>query len=257
MTTVITIANLKGGVAKSTTAVSLAHGLARKGKDVLLVDFDPQGQAATCLGLHPEPGVFYLLTMGYGPSETAYLRQYIRDTGREHLWLMAGDQTTSAAQVVMQAQNQPVNVVRKALERFMRGGPDYMILDTNPSVGGVMERAIWAADLVLVPTNCQYLSTDSVLKLTELLRVLRSDKGWQGALLGIVPTFYHPQEKEAQAALNDLRAGFGEMVLPTIHRAAVLGECPGESKTIFEKDPDCRAAEEYQWLVNLVLKSRG
>src|SRR5512133_1516490 len=111
-TKVICIANQKGGVGKTTTAVSLAHGLARKGKQVLLIDLDPQGQSATALGLPPEAGAFYLLTMGHSLSETTVIRQWLRDTGRENLALVPGDQQTMAAQTVLNAQDRPVSCIR-------------------------------------------------------------------------------------------------------------------------------------------------
>ena len=163
---------------KTTTAVSLGAGLALKGRDILLIDLDPQGQCAITLGLSPEPGAFYLLTMGSTPNETAFIRQYVRNTGREHLWLLAGDQTTMAAQTVLNAQEKPISAVRDAVSRFARSGLQYIIFDTAPSVGGIQERAIWAADLVLIPTSTEYLSTDSVRKIVDTLIYLQKEKAW-------------------------------------------------------------------------------
>jgi chromosome partitioning protein len=253
-TKIIAVSNQKGGVGKTTTAVSLAAGLAKEGREVLLVDLDPQGQCAITLGLKPEPGAFYLLTMGSSPQENSFVRQYIRNTGRERLWLLAGDQTTMAAQTIINAESRPVSYIRDAISRFTRNGLNYIIFDTAPSVGGIQERAIWAADLVVIPTSTEYLSTDSVRKITDTMLILQREKAWQGALLGVLPTFYHDQLREHRAAMQDLQAGFGERVLPPVHRSTTLSECPGESKTIFEKDPRSRSAIEYQALVDLVIK---
>lgn len=251
---IIVIANQKGGVGKTTTAVNIAHGLAERGKEVLIVDFDPQGHAATALGLKSEPGAFYLLTMGTGPQETVFLKQFIRNSGRDRLWIIAGDRETSAAQIMINAKDQPISWVRSSLERFNHSNLEYVVVDTSPSVGGIQERALWAADLVIVPTGPEYLSTDSVRKTIEMMETLKQQKAWKGHLLGILPTMLQDQLREHRASLEDLHKKYADLILPAIHRAAVVAECPGEAKTIFEKDPTSRAALEYSEIVKLVLK---
>ncbi len=138
-TRVICVANQKGGVGKTTTAVTLADGLARKGKQVLLIDLDPQGQSATALGLRPEAGAFYLLTMGDSATESAFVRQWLRETGRENLRLMPGDQQTMAAQTVLNAQEKPISAIQQSIRRFTKDDLHYIIFDTAPSVGGIQE----------------------------------------------------------------------------------------------------------------------
>ena len=257
---VICVTNQKGGVGKTTTAVSLAHGLARKGKAVLLIDLDPQGHVATALGMKPESGTFYLLTMGRTPQEMNFVHQWVRQTGRENFWIIAGSQETMAAQTVMNAQNKLVSHIREAVTSLMvkslanAKGFDYLIFDTAPSVGGIQERAIWAADLVLIPTATEFLSTDGVKRISEMMVVLQREKAWQGKLLGVLPTFYDEQTRESASAIDDLHHGFREHVFQPIHRATVLRECAAEGITIFEKDPRSRSAEEYRLLVDLVLK---
>lgn len=256
---VICVTNQKGGVGKTTTAVSLAHGLTRKGKAVLLIDLDPQGQAATALGMGPEPGAFYLLTLGRTPQEVGFVQQWVRHTGRENLWLLAGSQETMAAQTVLNAANKPVSHIREAIIPIMtralgEKALDYVLFDTAPSVGGIQERAIWASDLVLIPTATEFLSVDGVKKVSDTMLVLQNDKAWRGALLGVLPTFYDEQTRESASAFNDLQHGFGERVLAPIHRATLLRECAAEGVTIFEKDSRSRAAEEYRAVVDRVLR---
>ena len=253
-TKIISISNQKGGVGKTTTAVSLAHALARKGRQVLLVDLDPQGQSATALGRSPASGVFYLLTMGMAPAESAFIKSLIQPTTRDGLWLLPGDQQTMAAQTVINAQDRPVSCIRESLARLFHPGLDYVILDTAPSVGGSQERAVWAANLVIVPTATEFLSADGVSKVIQMISILQNKKSWKGSLLGILPTFYDEQTRESKSTLKDLRQTFGQSLLGPIHRATILRECAAEAHTIFEKDPDCRAAQEYQALANLVMK---
>nr|MBC8333485.1 ParA family protein [Anaerolineae bacterium] len=241
-TKIITIANQKGGVGKTTTVLNLAHGLARQGKHVLVVDLDPQGQCATALGLKPEEGAYYLLTMGLKPQETQFIKQYVRNTGRENLWLIPGDQTTNAAQTVINARDYAVSWIRETITRFTSNGHlDYIILDTAPSVGGIQERALWAADLVVLPSSTEYLATDGVKKVTQTLLALQNEKGWSGSLLGVLPTMFRDQLREHKAAIAELQTGFPDKILNPIRRATTLSECPGEAMTIFEKDPQSRS----------------
>ena len=253
-TKLICIANQKGGVGKTTTAVSLAHGLSQKGRKVLLIDLDPQGQSATALGRSPEPGVFYLLTMGMTPQETAFVQSWMRFSGREGLYLLPGDQQTMAAQTVLNAQDQPISAIRHSISRFFKEGLDYIIFDTAPSVGGIQERAVWASDLVIVPTATEFLSADGVSKVLSMLSILQEKKNWQGNLLGILPNFYDEQTRESKATMENLHERFNTSILAPIHRATILRECVAAGQTIFEADPLCRAAKEYLALTQLVLK---
>ena len=253
-TKVICIANQKGGVGKTTTAVSLAHGLALRDKQVLLIDLDPQGQSATALGRSPEPGVFYLLTMGASPQETTFVQSWVRSSGREGLYLYPGDQQTMAAQTVLNAQNQPVSSIRASIKRFFKDGLHYIIFDTAPSVGGIQERAVWASDLVIVPTATEFLSADGLGKVLRMMSILQHKKKWEGALLGILPTFYDEQTRESKTTMESLQERFRESLLPPIHRATILRECAANGQTIFETDLVCRAAAEYQALTQLAMK---
>ncbi len=251
---VICITNQKGGVGKTTTAISVAHGLARKGKHVLLIDLDPQGQAAVALGMTPEPGAYWLLAAGQSPQEQKIVRQWLRESGRDNLVIIPGNQMTMTAQTIINAENRPVSCIRKAIEAFIRSNLDYIIFDTAPSVGGIQERAIWASDLVIIPSATDYLSTDGVRKIAETILMLKNERSWAGALLGILPTLFDEKTRESKAAISDLKKGFGARVLEPIHRATILRECAAEGQTIFEKDLEARAAIEYQEIVNQVLK---
>jgi len=253
-TKVICIANQKGGVGKTTTAVSLAHGLSQKGRRVLLIDLDPQGQSATALGHNPEPGAFYLLTMGTTPQETTFVQSWVRLSGREGLYFLPGNQQTMAAQTVLNAQDKPISAIRQSIQRFFKDGLHYTLFDTAPSVGGVQERAVWASDLVIVPTATEFLPADGVSKVLLMLSILQEKKNWRGNLLGILPTFFDEQTRESKATMENLQEKFDASLLSPIHRSTLLRECAAEGKTIFEFDPMCRASKEYLTLTQHVMK---
>jgi chromosome partitioning protein len=255
-TKVICIAGQMGGGGRTTTAVSLAHGLAKSGRRVLLIDLDPQGQSATALGRNPEPGAFYLLTMGSTPQETAFVQSWVRFSGREGLYLLPGDRQTMAAQTALNAQDKPISATRQAIQRFFREDLHYIILDTAPGIGGTLcwERAVWASDLVIVPTATEFLSADGVSQVLLMMSILQERRNWRGNLLGILPTFLDEQTRESKATMENLKERFDAGVLAPIHRSTLLGECAAEGRTILEKDGLCRAAKEYLALTRHVLK---
>ncbi len=245
---IITVANQKGGTGKTTTVVTLAHGLALKGKRVWIVDVCPQGQCAVALGIEQEMGLFNLLVGGRPLDEV------LRNTGREGLFLVPGDKRTAIAQTVLDSERAGIDALAQAIRpAWGQSRPDYIIIDTAPAVGGLQEMALWAADLVVVPCATDYLASDGAVRIMETMGKL-SSLGWQGKLLGILPTFYDDVTRESQAMLKDLQEAFGQdQVLPQVHRATILRECVAEGKTVWEKDPDARAAREYAALVWEVL----
>ena len=247
MTTTITIANQKGGVGKTTTAVTLAHGLVQEGKRVLLVDLDPQGQCATILGLKPEPGAFNLLVAEHPLGEV------IRSTDRENLFVVLGDRKTATAQTVLNVQRAPISFVQSKILPAAKDGIDYIIMDTSPSVGELQEQALWASDGVLVPCAVDYLASDGVFNIAVTLKRIHDEFNWKGKILGILPTFYDSVTRESKATLQDLQKRFDKLLLAPIHRATVLRECAVEGKTIFELDASSRAASQYRELVQYVL----
>ena len=248
MTKTITIANQKGGVGKTTTAVNLAHGLVLEGKRVLLVDLDPQGQCATILGLKQEPGVFNLLVAEHK------LVQVTRTTDRQGLFVVLGNSKTATAQTVISVQRSPVSYTyEKIVHPASEDDYDYLIIDTPPSVGELQVQSLWASDGVLIPCSVDYLSSDGVFSIIETLNRIGQEFNWKGSVLGILPTFYDNVTRESKATLRDLRENFDQLVLRKIHRATILRECAVEGKTIYELAPASRAAKQYSRLVESVL----
>ena len=236
---IITIANQKGGVGKTTTAVTLAHGLALNRGNTLLIDLDPQGQCATALGLPQEPGIFnYLIANRPTPD--------IVRSARDNLEIIPGDSQTAYVQLLWSAQNRPIDYFKHQIKRLLAVF-NFILIDTSPSIGGLQERALYAADLVYIPTACDYLSASSVGMTINTIHTIQSP-----ARVNILPTFYDETTKESNLVLSELRSSYLYNLVEPIHRATILRECAAEGLTIWEKDPTSRAAHEYASLVHQI-----
>jgi chromosome partitioning protein len=130
---------------------------------------------------------------------------------------------------------------------------DFIFLDTAPSVGGIQERALFAADRVLIPTATEFMSTNGLGQMMTALEDM-AKRGWKGKLLGILPTFYDESTTESKETMQELQQTFEEAILPPIHRATLLREAPAEGKLVYELDPQHRATREYHALSEFVIR---
>lgn len=243
---IITVTNQKGGVGKTTTVITLAHGLARAGKRALIVDLDPQGQCAVALNIPQESAVFNLLV-----SEMP-ARNFVRETGRERLQIVPGNKKTTVVQAtyVVDPHSYPLDAIATALKP-LADFYDYILLDTSPSVGGLQERAIWAANYVVIPVSTEFLSLQSLGETMSTINTFL-ERGWKGKLLGILPTHYDQVTRECQKAIAYLTENFAKSVLTPIRRATILRDCASEGITIWEKQRE--ESIGYTALVDTVIK---
>jgi chromosome partitioning protein len=242
---IICVANQKGGVAKTTTTVSLAHGLTLRGKRVLLIDLDPQGQAATLLGIdHSEACYDFLVS-----KRTQY--HQVMTEARSNFFIIPGNKETNTAGVVV--RDKPIDLLAEKIAPALEDGFDYILMDTAPSVNDIQVRAIYACNYLLAPTAVDFLSSEGVYQLIETAEEVKNTYKWRGELLGILPTFFDAT-KESRANIDELKTNFSKSILEPIHRAVSLRESAAIGKTIFEVDPKGRAAKEYFGLVDYVLK---
>lgn len=253
MTTVVTITNRKGGVGKTTTAVTLAHGLALKGRRVLLVDLDPQGHVCAALGCPVTEDARFDVHCWL--AEKMILRD-VAARARERLWMVVGNCRTAAVERLMCIQEWQGGWLADRLRNYRASRTrldgidiDVVVVDTGPSVSRLQEEALLAADLVVIPSAVDYLSNAGVADLVHGLTRMQQQEGWRGRLLGVLPTFYDDLTRESRVNLDELAATFGDLVLRAVHRATVLRTCAAEGKTIWEIDPKGRAATEYAELV--------
>lgn len=223
--TILTIANQKGGVGKTTTAVTLAHGLAMAGRRTLLVDLDPQGHVAFSLGIPKTPG-FYNLIVDEEPIEKVAIPT------RENLEIIPGDKHTEKAKRAVVVSNFPTETIGRA---FKNAEYDVVILDLAPSLDVLHVSALLASDWVLIPTKLDAMAVDGV---NEVLRSM-GEVVERGHRLGyaILPTFYDRTTRETMVQLKALVEIFSQRVWPPIPQDTKAREAPAFGKSLWEYCP--------------------
>lgn len=250
---IIAIANQKGGVGKTTTAMNLSAGLASKGVRVLLIDLDPQANATSGLGMTDAEGVSLYSSLVNGDDP----RNAIIPTQLPGLSMIRSTQDLAGCEIELaQAGNHLVRL-REVLQPLRDSGDfDYAILDCPPSLGVLMTSALSAADELLVPIQCEYFGLEGLSKIVHVVQQIRECGANPGLLLeGIVMTMYDSRANLAQQVVSDVRSYFAEIVYQTaIPRTIRLGEAPSFGKSIIEYEPNGRGAQAYRALADEFLQ---
>ncbi len=251
----IAIANQKGGVGKTTTAISLATGLAELGYQTLLVDGDPQGNVAAFLGREPAPGLYELL-VEQRPLEKA--AQRLARSGYPGLSLVAGDSTTVDLETLLRTSPllQPATALRAALQPFLATPQTVVILDTAPGLSSVQLAALYAADWLIIPTCPEFASEVGLSALIATIDELKSD-GANLDLLGILPVLVDARSREHRQTILELQAAFPGLVLPPVRRLIALAEAPRSGRPIWRYAPNSEAALDYAAVLKEVMQRVG
>jgi len=236
LTTTIAITNQKGGVGKTTTAIALAHGLARAGRSTVLVDMDAQGNAAASLGHKPSPGAYRLLTREM-PAANLCIEV------RPDFYLLPGDPLTAELKQLLAAE--PVTLLRWLLSEL---AVDYIIIDTGPSRDLLHALVYHAADRLVIPTTLDFLGLVGVTQQFESIAGMRRN-GHQLEVTAILPTFWDAVTTESDLNLRTLIETFGPLVAPAIPRMTRLREAPARGLTPWEILPDGKLAG-YRTLID-------
>src|ERR1041385_4033998 len=244
-TRVIAIANQKGGVGKTTTAVNLGASLAETGHRVLVVDVDPQGNASTGLGidLARRARSTYQVLAAQVPLTEAMVETDI--TG---LWALPSTIDLAGAEIELVSQFARETRLARALEA-VRGAFDFVLLDCPPSLGLLTVNAMTAADELLVPIQCEYYALEGLGQLLENIRLVQQSVNPRRALTGILLTMFDSRTRLADQVVAEVRAYFGASVYETIiPRSIRLAEAPGFGKPITLYDPSSPGAASYRRL---------
>jgi chromosome partitioning protein len=241
----LAIANQKGGVGKTTTAVNLSTCLAVKGKRVLLIDLDPQGNATSALGLEGTAGKsLYEALIGH-----ADIKQKIVPTRFACLSMIPADLDLAGAEIEVARLDDHLTRLRDVLAGLSQeSGYDYLFLDCPPSLGILMTNALAAAHQLLIPLQCEYFALEGLSKIVHLVNQIRAvNEGL--SIGGIIMTMYDARTNLSQQVVNEVRQHFPNLVYQTIiPRTVRLGEAPSFGKPIIEYEPHGTGATAYRAL---------
>jgi chromosome partitioning protein len=241
----LAVLNLKGGTGKTTTAVSLAAGLAEAGQETLLLDLDAQGHAASSLGAKTSHGLYELLVDGW-PARQCAVRV------RKHLHVMGGEQKLVALELWLAQQGGQGRLLSERLGAF-ESAFRYVILDCGPAQSSLNLNGLLYAQRVLVPVSCDYLSLLGVKQMLRSFEQIRKAHGSKVEIWGILPTFYDRRNRMSDEAMKTLKGYFREKVLSPIRINTTLKEAPQQQKSIFEYAPNSAGSFDYRRLVQQIL----
>ncbi|MCC5838859.1 MAG: ParA family protein [Opitutales bacterium] len=253
---VFTIANQKGGVGKTTTAVHLAAALAAKRVRTLLIDLDPQANATSGLGLPKTEGAS-LFGVFHGEGGAA---EKIVETGRPHLWMIPAEVDLAALETELSRRDNYLLQLRTHLEPLRKGDDfDAIVIDCPPALGLVSMNALATADYLLIALQCEYLALEGlgqILKVKDDLRSAGVNKKLE--LGGIVMTMFDIRTNLSRQVVQEVTTHFPQEIFKAvIPRTIRLGEAPSFGKTIFEYDPLSPGATAYTELAKEVRKRFG
>jgi chromosome partitioning protein len=248
---VVAIANQKGGVGKSTTAVNLGAAVAERGMKVLVIDMDPQGNASTGLGIDPgrrRIGTYQILSQG-APADSA-----VMETSVPGVWAISSTIDLAGAEIELVGQISRETRLARAIEPLV-GTYDFVFLDCPPSLGLLTVNALSAADELIVPIQCEYYALEGLGQLLRNVRLIQQNLNPQLRLTGIVLTMYDSRTKLSEQVVAEVRRYFGGRVYDTvIPRTVRLSEAPGFGRPITAYDSGSKGAKSYRDLAREFLE---
>jgi len=251
---IIAITNQKGGVGKTTTAINLSASLAIKGKKVLLIDTDPQGNATSGLGIDKSKenkNVYSVLIEG------ASVRECIKGTAVKKLFVLPSSIELAGAEIELVNLMAREYVLKTALEE-VKNEYDYIIIDCPPSLGLITINSLSAADSVLIPIQCEFYALEGLGQLTNTINLIRKKLNTSLEIEGILLTMYEARRKLSKEVGEEVIKHFKDKVYPiTIPRNVRLSEAPSHGMPIALYDKKSNGAKSYKDLAGLIIKANS
>ena len=247
MTSVIALANQKGGVGKTTTAINLGASLARSGHTVLVFDFDPQANSSAGLGVRVDRNTTYDALINDLP-----ISDIVVETTIERLRLAPANPSLAGAEVELVPMMAREFRLKRTIDAA-RDGYDYVLIDCPPSLGLLTVNALTAADEVIVPVQCEYLALEGLGQLTATLELVRRNLNPRLKLRGLLLTMYDARTNLSQQVADEVRAHFPNTFQTIIPRSVRLSEAPSHGLPIAKYDPSSRASRAYDELAQEII----
>jgi chromosome partitioning protein len=245
MAKIISVANQKGGVGKTTTAINIASGLAKSGRTALVIDVDPQCNATSGLGV--EPAQRHPLLAGKPLAET------VAETSQEGLFVLPGSQSLADADALSASNRQRASTLRQQLHGEL-GRFDYILIDCPPSLGQLTRASLGASAELYIPIQCEYFAMEGLSQIIELARHAKAKDNHKLEIGGIVLTMYDPALDLANEVVSEVRQYFDETVFDSlIPRDVHISEAPSHGVSVLDYAPRARGARAYTELVMEVI----
>lgn len=248
---IIAVANQKGGVGKTTTAVNLSACLGKAGKKVLVVDIDPQGNTTSGLGINPkslELSVYDCLI------NDVHIKDVILKTEFENLCLLPSDINLAGAELELVMKEKREYLLKNTLNQI-KNDFDFIFIDCPPSLGLITLNSFTAADSILIPIQCEYYALEGLSQLTNTIKMIKKSFNPNLSVEGVLLTMFDARTNLSIQVVDEVKKFFGSKVFGTIiPRNVRLSEAPSFGQPVIEYDKNSRGAECYADLAQEVIK---